>query len=266
MYMKINELSKLTGIKAETIRSYRNRNLLHPEKLPNGYYDYSAGDFISLLYIRKLRGYSMALDDIAAAYQADSNEEILNLMEYKRQILLADITRLQEEKRYLELEQQHIMQSSGSEQEAFIMQSIDDKYDLYEFRKSHTMKGLYHMMTPTLFISKEVLNGECTDQIIPIRAGLGTYRYISEENHMTIPDHLIVIPNGIHISQTITLSDLSSMNLMRLKPMMDLAKKNGTPFISDTTGYLVYIQNVNGKRVYHFRIRACIERNDIRSF
>ena len=122
------------------------------------------------------------------------------------------------------------------------------------------------MMTPTIFIAKEILNGECTDRMIPVKAGLGTYRHIAEEKELTVPENIIMIPNGVHISQTIALRDLSSVSLLQLKPMMELAKRNGTPFISDTTGYLVHIRNVSGHRVFDFRIRACIAENDIRSF
>ena len=46
--MKINELSKLTAINTETIRMYRNLGFLHPEKLENGYYDYSMQDYATL--------------------------------------------------------------------------------------------------------------------------------------------------------------------------------------------------------------------------
>ena len=110
--MKVNELSKLTGVNIETIRSYREKGLLHPEKLKNGYYDYGLGDYISLIYIRKYRGYSIGLNDISSFYSAKSNEEIHAVIDKEQQILSERIARLEEEKRYLELERIHLSESS----------------------------------------------------------------------------------------------------------------------------------------------------------
>ena len=39
--MKINELAKISHVKAETIRMYRNKGLLVPRQNENGYYEYS---------------------------------------------------------------------------------------------------------------------------------------------------------------------------------------------------------------------------------
>ncbi len=39
--MKINELSRITNIHPETIRMYRQKGFLHPQKQENGYYDYT---------------------------------------------------------------------------------------------------------------------------------------------------------------------------------------------------------------------------------
>ena len=67
--MKINTLAGISCVNAETIRKYRNRNLLRPECDPeNGYYRYTQADFLNLLYIRKLRGANLSLDSIESTY------------------------------------------------------------------------------------------------------------------------------------------------------------------------------------------------------
>ncbi len=264
--MKVNELSKLTGVNIETIRSYREKGLLHPEKLKNGYYDYGLGDYISLIYIRKYRGYSIGLNDISSFYSAKSNEEILAVIDKEQQILSERIARLEEEKRYLELERIHLSESSHTdEMNVQIMQSLDEKIDVYhehpEFDDLFFQQHTYHMMTPSMRISKDILNGDIEDRIIPIQMGLGTYRYVIEERGLPLPDHHVSIPHGLHVGQMIALTDLSSVNVMQLKPMMTYAKEKGRPFLSDTTGYLMHIEKKNSDFVYHFRIRACIEIN-----
>ena len=117
--MKVNELSKLTGVNIETIRSYREKGLLHPEKLKNGYYDYGLGDYISLIYIRKYRGYSIGLNDISSFYSAKSNEEILAVIDKEQQILSERIARLEEEKRYLDQVQKLIDNYNNIVEEKF---------------------------------------------------------------------------------------------------------------------------------------------------
>ena len=267
--MRVNELSKITGIHIETIRSYRKMGLLKPVKLPNGYYDYGMTDFISLAYIRKMRGYSMGLDDITKIYSSDDPGEIIDLIEAEQQVLRSRIARLQEELRYLELEKIHVLESqrTGS-RHVQTVQSLDDKIDLYpdDLTKDPGYRFLLdisHKMTPTIRIAKDILNGPCEDRIIPVVTGVGTYRYVLDEKGIGFPEDYILIPNGIHISQMISLRDLNAINILQLQPMMDEAKKKGTPFISDTTGYLMRVEKRSDEFIYHFRIRACIETNDI---
>lgn len=76
--MKINELSKLTAINTETIRMYRNLGFLHPEKLENGYYDYSMQDYASIIHLKKLRAFDFSLQDIHESEHLDSLEEYLS--------------------------------------------------------------------------------------------------------------------------------------------------------------------------------------------
>ena len=94
-HMKINELSKLTGIHPETIRMYRKKGLLHPQKLENGYYDYTAADYVSLAYIRKLRGYSFPIDEIAGLYQNQDSEHLLSRFRKEKEIIQNKINELQ---------------------------------------------------------------------------------------------------------------------------------------------------------------------------
>ena len=50
--MKIHELAHLSGVNPETIRMYRQKGLLHPARLANGYFDYSACNLYELMFVR----------------------------------------------------------------------------------------------------------------------------------------------------------------------------------------------------------------------
>lgn len=66
--MKIHELAHLSGVNPETIRMYRQKGLLHPARLANGYFDYSACNLYELMFVRKLRGANLGLETIASFY------------------------------------------------------------------------------------------------------------------------------------------------------------------------------------------------------
>lgn len=69
--MKIHELARLSGVNPETIRMYRQKGLLHPARLANGYFDYSACNLYELMFVRKLRGANLGLETIASFYAED---------------------------------------------------------------------------------------------------------------------------------------------------------------------------------------------------
>ena len=78
--MKIHELARLSGVNPETIRMYRQKGLLHPAKLANGYFDYSACNLYELMFVRKLRGANLGLETIASFYAEDGQAGALRNM------------------------------------------------------------------------------------------------------------------------------------------------------------------------------------------
>ena len=269
--MHINELSKISGIHVETIRSYRMKGLLHPAKLDNGYYDYSLSDYVDLTYIRKLRNFSLSIDDIEGTFNS-SIENQIEVLNHKENSIKEQIEDLYDQLKYIEFEKQHIDESQTSkDSEVIKAQSIDDKIDFYDLSIINEIEDLpqitkfYRKSTPTILIDKDLLNGECRDMIIPLKIGVGSYRYIFEQNHMNIPTANNTVPNGIYLSQVLVLDNLEKISLLKLKPLMDYAKASNTPFVSNTTAYLISIKNMNNRPLYYFRIRACIETNNIKT-
>jgi DNA-binding transcriptional MerR regulator len=268
--MKINELAKITQVNPETIRMYRKMGFLDPRHLPNGYYDYSITDFSGLVYLRKMRSYGMSLEDIRNYENSSDPTQMIQQLEEEEKTIHKQLLQLKEMQRFLELEKRHVLESVQVGRESVqLMQSVDEKLDYYgEEDIMQALKQLdsdlfYMTTTSTIRISKEILNGEVKDQIIPIEAGIGMYRYMIRRKHMQAPEHASIVPNGVCISQIISLRSCEEMNLLQLAPMIEYAKTIHKPFLSDTTGYLARIRHDDKGTILDFRIRACIEENDI---
>lgn len=268
--MKINELSKLTAINTETIRMYRNLGFLHPEKLENGYYDYSMQDYASIIHLKKLRAFDFSLQDIHESEHLDSLEEYLSRFKKVEIELHKEIESIQKKIDFIHFEMEHVLSTiSTYDANVSLNQSVDTKIDIYPpFKKNQlvdpTTYSNYFLYTTTpIFISKDILNGDIKDEIIEANVGIGTYLSIYQKMHVEIPDNAITIPNGLCITQIVYMKDLTHINILDIAPMINYAKKLNKKFISDTTGYLVGVTYEDKDPVYIMRIRACIETNDV---
>lgn len=264
--MRICELSRLTGVHPETIRMYRKKGFLIPDRGSNGYYEYDTEDYISLIHLRKLRGFDLRLDSINRFYTSQSPSEVLDMLEEKKEETRKQIILLQERLRFLELESLHVRESREAEETSVLeIDSVDEKIDFYGafgmpadvVRTSFS--EIYSKTTPCIYIPAKVLNGPVRNEKVPLRAGVGTYRYIMEENGLKVPEKAVVIPHGRHISQMLSLEDHREISVRKLAPMMEYVQQTGGTFRSGTTGYLCGIDHVGGRRIYHYRIRACIQ-------
>lgn len=268
--MKINELSKLTAINTETIRMYRNLGFLHPEKLENGYYDYSMQDYASIIHLKKLRAFDFSLQDIHESEHLDSLEEYLSRFKKVEIKLHKEIESIQKKIDFIHFEMEHVLSTiSTYDANVSLNQSVDTKIDIYPpFKKNQlvdptTYSNYFLYTTIPIFISKDILNGDIKDEIIETNVGIGTYLSIYQKMHVEIPDNAITIPNGLCITQIVYMKDLTHINILDIAPMMNYAKKLNKKFISDTTGYLVGVTYEDKDPVYIMRIRACIETNDV---
>jgi len=269
--MKVNKLAKLSNIHPETIRMYRQLGLLSPHQQANGYYDYSIADFSRLIYLRKLREYGMSLDDIRIYESSVAPDVMVNMLEEEEDTLARQIARLKDMQRFLRLEKRHVIESNQVGKESVqVMQSVDEKIDFYgdevifEALGELDFNDFYLTSTTCLHISKEVLNGPVEDRVIPLQAGIGMYRYMADRLQISIPEKATIVPNGKCISQMLSLRNCEEVNIKQLAPMIEYAKKIQQPFCSDTTAYLARIHHDENGTIFDFRIRACIEENDIK--
>ena len=86
--MRINEVVKLTGVSARTLQYYDEIGLLIPEKLNNGYRDYSDENLEKLQKILFYKFLKFKLNDIKKLLEADVDN--LKVLEQQRELILKE--------------------------------------------------------------------------------------------------------------------------------------------------------------------------------
>ena len=86
--MRINEVAKLTGVSARTLQYYDEIGLLIPEKLNNGYRDYSDENLDKLQKILFYRFLNFKLNDIKELLDGDIDS--LKILEQQRELILKE--------------------------------------------------------------------------------------------------------------------------------------------------------------------------------
>ena len=86
--MRINEVAKLTGVSARTLQYYDEIGLLIPEKLNNGYRDYSNENLDKLQKILFYRFLKFKLNDIKELLDGDIDS--LKILEQQRELILKE--------------------------------------------------------------------------------------------------------------------------------------------------------------------------------
>ena len=259
--MKTNTLANLSDVNAETIRKYRDLNLLRPEcNSENGYYDYSQADFLNLLYIRKLRGANLSLERIESTYYCEEDEKLC--MEYEDTLneLQTQIRLLKRKEMMLRLTYQHYERdvlSAGSVSE---IQSFGAKYDMY-FETDGIPPEMniwirnVDLFTLVINIEKYFFEAATLPKRIHFRIGMGTYREVLEEEHIAIPKTAVEFPEGRYVSFFLEIDNLQSFESVKLDAVREYLKANGLQPLSDTTAYLYRVTFADRGYHFHFCVR-----------
>ena len=86
--MRINEVVKITGVSARTLQYYDEIGLLIPQKLDNGYRDYSEENLEKLQKILFYRFLKFKLNDIRELWEGDFDN--LKILEQQRELILRE--------------------------------------------------------------------------------------------------------------------------------------------------------------------------------
>ncbi|MBQ9661665.1 MAG: MerR family transcriptional regulator [Oscillospiraceae bacterium] len=263
--MKINELATQAGLNTETIRKYRERGLIKPERNPeNGYYEYSREDFLQLLYIRKLRGAHLSLDAIDATCSSGDAETLVQGYRTTVEALEEQIRQLKRREMMLRITAQHYERDAHAEQEIRQIESFDTKYDIYfgpEEPKGSLQRWVRNvdLFTLVLCIERRYFEEELPDRV-PIRIGIGSYEKILVEENFPIPEEAHVFPKAQYAAFFLTVEDLDSIEGSALNPIRDYLRQEGLKPMSDTTAYLYRTDISRGKPRFVFCVRVMVQK------
>lgn len=262
--MKINQLSKITGVNAETIRMYRNLGLLKPVQLSNGYYDYSTDDLRNLLHIRKLRGAGLGLDNIRYMAMHDNQTEVFDALQEEYDALSEQIASLQKEQFMLKLTMDHFRlykDNPGGPVE------LDVEYDSYsifphgDYRadSAEWIKNI-NLMTQSLRIPPEFLLSSPLPAKLPVEIGVGTYKNIIDDNNLKIPSNAVCIPKGKYLTVWVTPETDRSISSKQILPLIEYAKNHGYRLTGDSTAFLYRVDQRGKDMKFVYRFRARVEK------
>ena len=260
--MKINEISKITGINSETIRKYRDMGLLNPKRSEeNGYYDYSAEDFHNLLYIRKLRESDVSLERIAYTYNHADISDICSEFQKDMDKLESQIEMLRKRQDILRVTMDHF-EFYNSERDSVVTIDCMGKYDCYfdslpaspAMQEWVKMPGLF---TQVIGIEKKYLSSP-VPEVVPVRAGIGSYADILKSYNMEIPAEAVYFPAGRYATAYVSLTALDHIDGSQLRALVNYLEENNLTPLSDTTAFLFRVDKAGPKPAFIFRLRVRI--------
>lgn len=263
--MKINELSKASGVNAETIRMYRNKGLLVPHQNENGYYEYSAEDLQALLHIRKMRSMNVSLGAIGYSFTHSDVDRLLEGIHGQYDLLEGQLEELKRREFMLKVTMDHFESYRENGSGVMAVEIPDDRYDLFleENEGNEIMRPWLESMelfTLGINIPRELLCGEELPDQIPFRLTIGTYVPILKMRKMEIPKEAILVPKGTYLATKIEIGEERTLERKQLEPLITYARENGYRILGDTTAFLFRVRREKDRLRVCYRLRVKAER------
>jgi len=260
--MKINELAALSGINAETIRMYRQKGLLHPRQLDNGYYDYSITQLKELMNIRKLRSEKLGLDMIIYNCTHDDLKGTVDALAQEHEALTEQIKELQRQQYMIKVTLDHLDYYLKNPGKVEVLEVEDDSYCLVlgDTPGENVREWFDHitLMTQSIIIPPEILTGGSLPTMIPYASGVGTYKHILEDNGIDIPPEAVSIPKGRYLTIWVIPEQENAVSCEQIQPLLDYAREKNYELTGHSTAFLYRVDTNKGrpKFVYRFRVRV----------
>ncbi len=258
--MKINELAKLSHVNPETIRMYRNKGLLRPERSGNGYFEYSWDDLQNLLYIRKLRGLDLSLNTISYTYSHEDADDIVAGFQHECDRLSAQIDELCRRRYMLQVTTEHYRSYRENLKGVMPVQVADERFDLPFNEDCSTDAGAewlnnIDLFTQGLHIPEEFLRAGVLPERVPVCLTLGTYRPILESNGVAIPTEAACLPGGLYLAAVVERRG-GFIEGRQLQPVLDYARKHSYTLSGESTAFLFRVSQTPEGMVFTYRLRA----------
>lgn len=261
--MKVNELSELSGVNIETIRMYRNKGLLHPKRLDNGYYDYSISQLNELLNIKKLRASALSLDAIDYYCSRDDKQEIVDALNEEYEELKKKIEDMKRQLYMLQVTMQHFKLYRDNPDKVLELDVEEDSYSLViGDSPDEDTKAWFNamtLMTQSILIPPQTLLDPDPPDTIHFDIGVGTYKQILDSNGIKIPERAVRIPKGKFLTAWVTTDGGREMSRMEIQPILSYAAKKHYTLTGEATAFLYRVDTTEGEPKFIYRFRARVK-------
>lgn len=129
-YYKINEISKLYGIGADSLRYYERIGILNPKRGKNGYRLYSLKDIYKLNIIRDLRRLDFSMKQIKEYLDYQSVSNTLTLLQEEQELIQKQLESLQAAKLSIGSRMDNLIKSTNIIDGEFAVKSMPDRFCL----------------------------------------------------------------------------------------------------------------------------------------
>lgn len=234
--MKINELARLSGVNPETIRMYRQKGLLHPARLDNGYFDYSDYNLYELLFVRKLRDANLGLETIANFYKEETQAGTLKAMAQEMNALDDAIRELEQRKKQLMATLGHYVLFRKRQQP---VQELKLRSECWFFPLEDTaQQWLKHreLLFTGIFIAPEQL--AAPQGRVPYTLWLGIYTEDLKRHKLHLPPQARKMPAGTYLVSFIEARTDGTIDAAQLRPMAAYAAEHHYRFGPEQGSFL----------------------------
>ena len=239
--MKIHELAHLSGVNPETIRMYRQKGLLHPARLANGYFDYSACNLYELMFVRKLRGANLGLETIASFYAEDGQAGALRNMKQEIRALEEAIRELEQRKKQLMSTLGHYVLFSNQPQQ---VQELTLRSECWfvplELEPADSVCRRWMEHADALFTGIRIDPAylEQPTQQVPYTMELGVYTEDLKRLKLPLPPQARRMPGGTYLSSFLEAETDGTLRGGQLQPVIDYAAAHHYRFCPEQGAFL----------------------------
>jgi DNA-binding transcriptional MerR regulator len=252
------QVEKIIGVAADTVRYYRECDILHPHAGENGYYTYSADDMMKILLTREMRSMDISLKEAVDFFENRTIDEYFSFLKHRKQVL-------DEKIRLLLLESERM---SLTEQYASCGLRLIDKVEEFDGPGTWTVNSLgvdepyvrgkvlskWAERFPFTYVSATILQKDLKSTAesapYPVTMGIGCLEGYISEFSLPLPEYAIYQPGGHFIRTCIHVGDLFHITPKDLEPLHRYVKEHKLRFASCTGGRILFSEEKFEKNYY----------------
>lgn len=261
----IKKFSLLTGVDKETLRFYRDKGLLEPERDPgNGYTYYSESDFLDLYSILKYRDMEMSVSQTKEILRGKNLHLYETGMDLQIRELREEIVTLQRKLFRIENARRYLSMARTQNKQILYQEDGIALYTKWlSAQEERTCKNLLTEI-PGSYIGiniplEELKNGPSGD-FYSSCIGVGISEPSVKEYGFEHTEGMEYTSGGPVLKYYLRLEDPMRIRREDMEELIRYGRENGYEWIDHTTGYLCGTERREGKRYYYFLIRVRVKK------